>query len=292
MEIKKTKDIKSDEGITMVVYGPPKTGKTSFAASTRKFGKTLVFDFENGTKYLGERGIDDVDVAPMSDWFTNEDAKGLRATIDPYDFIVVDPVGEAMDFLITGNQIVGAKYRQQDGSLTMAGWGAVKEKMRGFLKFLRSSGKTIILIFHDDRRQINEEWYHSLMIATKLKDVIPGMVEIISYLTVITRDEKQHHVLYTPARGGNYDSGDRTGRVPEVVEISELNGWGDFLAALKPKQIPAPEDREDKAEPPQEEKAGESEPIDVEFERITDSIGEEAKIEAEGLDEGDALSIY
>lgn len=235
MNIEKTNEISSGNAIVIAVYGGPKVGKTSFGASTSKYGKTVIIDFEEGSKYLGERGLD-CDVIRMNDWFTKEDKKSFKSTFDDYDFIVVDPVGEAMDFLITGNQILGSKFRQGDGSLTMAGWGEVKNQMRGFIKYLRGTGKTIILIFHDDRQKIGEEWFHSLMIPTKLKEVIPGMVEIISYLAVVKREGVQKRVLYTPSSGGNYDSGDRTGRVPETIEISETNGWFDFLSALKPKK--------------------------------------------------------
>lgn len=242
MNIEKTENIDSGDGIMIAVYGGPKSGKTTFAASTSKYGKSILIDFENGGKYLGERGIF-TDTIRMKDWFSEQEVKELKEDIKDYEFIIVDPVGEAMDFLITGDMVRGSKMRQQDGSLTMAGWGEVKNRMRGFIKWLRSTGKNIILVFHDERYKFENEMYHSLMIATKLKDVIPGMVEIISYLGII-KDENGHskRVLYTPAQGGNFDSGDRTGRVPEKVEVSEFDGWGDFLRSLKPKTPSTPEE--------------------------------------------------
>lgn len=276
MKIEKTEDISSGDNIVMAVYGSPKCGKTSFAASTSKYGKTVLIDFEEGSKYLGERGID-CDIIRMNDWFTKDDKKSFKSTFDSYDFIIVDPVGEAMDFLITGNQIFGAKFRQGDGSLTMAGWGEVKNQMRGFIKYLRGTGKTIILVFHDDRSKIGDEWFHSLMISTKLKEVIPGMVEIISYLAVVRKDEVQKRVLYTPAAGGNYDSGDRTGRVPETVEISELDGWGDFIRSLKPKTGPElPKDKDPKTESPAQRRERE-EIEENEVEETNDNYSDESQ---------------
>lgn len=235
MNIEKTEDIDSGDGIVMVVYGGPKKGKTTFGASMGKFGKTLLIDFENGGKYLGERGFR-IDTIRMKDWFTDKDSAEIKETIKDYDNIIVDPVGEAMDFLITGSRVRGGKLRQSDGTLTQAGWGEAKSRLRGFIKFLKSTGKNIVLVFHEDRYKFEDEIYHSILIPTKLKEVIPGMVEIISFLAV-TKNEagESKRFLYTPAMGGNYDSGDRTGRVPEKVEISEENGWGDFLASLKPK---------------------------------------------------------
>lgn len=235
MKVENTSEISSGDNIVMVIYGGPKVGKTSFVASSSKVGKTLIVDFENGSKCLGERGFD-CDVIRMKDWFDRQETGEFLELVKKYDTVAIDPAGEGMDFLISGNQVRGSKMRQPDGSLTSAGWGEVKRRMRGLIKFLTNSGKNVILVFHDDRYIFENEMYHSLMIATKLKDVIPGMVEIVSYLTVIKRDDGLHHVLYTPVQGGNYDSGDRTGRVPEVVEVSEDHGWEDFLAALKPKE--------------------------------------------------------
>ncbi|MCK5217843.1 MAG: AAA family ATPase [Methanosarcinales archaeon] len=259
MTIEKTEDISSGDNIVMAVYGGAKSGKTSFAASTAKCGKTLLIDFEKGTEYLGERGIN-CDVIRMGDWFSQREVDDLKKAIPDYDFIIIDPVGEAMDFLITGSQVRGAKNRQSDGSLTQSGWGEVKLRMRGFLKYLKTTGKTIILVFHDDRYKFENELYHSLMIATKLKEVIPGMVEIVTYLGVSKDpDGKPERVLYTPAQGGNFDSGDRTGRVPERVPVSEFDGWHDFISSLKPKLVLEEVDKEDA----DKENPGEEDVIDV-----------------------------
>ena len=69
---------------------------------------------------------------------------------------------------------------------------------------------------------------------TKLKDEIPTMVDIISYLAVVKEKEFDVRYLYTPAQGSNFDSKDRTGRMPEKVKISEKNGWNDMVKSMKP----------------------------------------------------------
>jgi hypothetical protein len=234
MKVQKTKNIVSEDGIVMAIYGLPKVGKTSFAASTSKVGNTLIMDFEKGTKYLGERGIN-CDVVVMKEWFSKNESKGMSAFVKDYQTIVVDPVGQAMDFIINGDSIKGEKYRQNDGTLTTSGWMEVKTKMGKFIQFLKSTGKDILLVFHAEVETFENQHYYSLMIATKLKTIIPGMVEIISYLSVVTKDGETKRILHTPAAGENYVSGDRTGRVPETIEISEMHGWEDFKKALRPK---------------------------------------------------------
>lgn len=258
MEIKSVDSIEPRDTQVLAIYGAPKSGKTSFIASSGKYGKTLLLDFENGSEYLREHGFTKdngyhVDVAPMIDWFTPDDVNQLRTIIPDYDTIAVDPMGEAMHLLIGGEQLVGAKNRQKDGSLTMSGWGEAKQRVRSLLKFLAATGKNVIISFHDERYKDGENIYHSIMIPTGVKAEIPGMVKTISYLALIKREGEVKRVLYTPAAGGNYDSGDRTGRVPETVEISQMDGWGDYIRSLKPLKEVKKEPEEEKEPDPEQQ---------------------------------------
>lgn len=229
MTIEKTADIDPGKNTVMIVYSRGGVGKTTFAASAPN---ALIFDFENGTKFLGERGIN-VEVIRMNNWFTSEDKSQLPEVIKDYDSIIIDPLGEAMDKLIDSSEIVGKKYRTTDGSPTMAGWGEIKKQMRNFLKYLRGTGKNVIIVSHENEIQTEEGLTHRIQVATKLSEEIPNMVDIISYMAVSKKDEIMQRLLYTPQQGGSFDSKDRTGKVPEVVNISELNGWDDFMNAMK-----------------------------------------------------------
>ena len=230
MTIENTNTIKPEGNLVMIVYGKGGAGKTTFAASAPR---PLILDFENGTKYLGERGIS-VDVVRMKEWFTQQDLNELAAMLNTHDTVVIDPLGEAMEKLINCKDIRGKQYRQSDGSLTMSGWGEVKKQMRGFIKWLRDSGKHVIIVSHVSEIQTEQGLEKRIQVATKLSDEIPNMVDVISYLSIQKQDENFARVLYTPAQGGLFDSKDRTGRVPMVVEIGEHTGWNDFMASLAP----------------------------------------------------------
>jgi replication-associated recombination protein RarA len=54
MVIENTQSMKNDDNIVMVLYGKGGVGKTTFVASAPK---PLLIDFENGSKYLGQRGF-------------------------------------------------------------------------------------------------------------------------------------------------------------------------------------------------------------------------------------------
>jgi hypothetical protein len=232
MNIENTNNIVPDDNIVMILYGRGGVGKTTFAATA---DKPLIIDFENGTKFLGERGLQ-CDVIRMAEWFTQEDKKQLKELLPKYKTIVLDPIGDAMEKLIASHGLDSRKYRASDGGLTMAGWGEAKRQMKELVKWLRDAGKNVILIAHVAEGKDGEQTTYRIQIQTKLSDELPAMVDIISYMGVQKKDGKTSVCLYTPAQGGNFDSKDRTGRVPELVFVSEKNGWHDFLSSFAPIQ--------------------------------------------------------
>lgn len=230
MEIENTENIVPDNNIVMILYGRGGVGKTTFAATA---DKPLIIDFENGTKFLGERGLQ-CDVIRMAEWFTADDKKQLKELLPKYKTIVLDPIGDAMEKLIASHGLDSRKYRAPDGGLTIAGWGEAKRQMKELIKWLRDAGKNVILIAHVAEVKDGEQVTYRIQIQTKLSDELPTMVDIISYMGVQKKDGKNVVCLYTPASGGPYDSKDRTGRVPELVEVSEKNGWNDFISSFRP----------------------------------------------------------
>lgn len=232
MVIENTNNIKPTGNLVLIVYGKGGVGKTTFAASSPN---CLILDFENGTKYLGERGFN-VNVIRLSEWLSTADKNELAGLIRNYDTVVVDPLGEAMEKLINGNTISGSKFRQGDGSLSIAGWGEAKKQMRSFIKWLRDTGKNIIFVAHDAEEKDGDSIVHRIQIATKLREEIPNIVDVISYLGVKMVEENPVRVLFTPRQGDQFDSKDRTGRVPMTVEVSERNGFQDFLNSMGPVQ--------------------------------------------------------
>ena len=233
MKIEKTGDINPDKNLVMIIYGKGGVGKTTFAASAPR---PLLLGFENGDKFLGQRGIN-VDVMRFSRWLTNEDKADLVDALADHDTIALDPLGEAMDLLIESSDIKGKKFRDTLGGLTIAGWGEVKKQMKNFIKFLRSTGKNIIIVSHVNEIAGDEGLKHRIQVATKLSNEIPNMVDIISYLDVNKEGDGFSRMLYTPAQGGSFDSKDRTGRLPLTIQVSELNGFQDMLNAMKPLEI-------------------------------------------------------
>jgi len=232
MVIERTSEIKVSENLVMLVYGRGGVGKTSFAASAPK---PLILDFENGTKYLGERGFD-IDTIRLDRWLSAGEKGRLMQLIAPYKTIVIDPLGELMEKIINSPYIMDKKYRQTDGSLTMAGWGEAKKQIRDFVKVLRDSGKNVVIVSHVTTTPTEAGLQHRILVATGIRDEIPNMVDVISYLGVRKSPESEEveRLLYTPTQSDLFDSKDRTGRIPDSVVIGEHTGWQDFINSWRP----------------------------------------------------------
>lgn len=214
----------------MLVYGEGGVGKTTFGSTAPK---PLLLDFENGSKYLGLRGIN-IDAVQIKEWQrwqtrgnanpsasgTLRDAELIKAIqSDEYDTIVIDPIGEAMDKLI--NSVAhhpDAKMRQRDGSPTMAGWGYIKKTFRDFIKFLRDSGKHVILIGHVAEDQDENRIVKRPLIATKISQDVVNMVDIVGYMTTRLEDGEEKRVIIVDPASDKYTAKDRTGQLGSELE--------------------------------------------------------------------------
>ena len=217
MEIQNTRDYPNVPNINILIYGRGGVGKSTFGAT---FPKPLFLDFENGVKYFKQRGIE-VPVVQFQNFPTKEEQQKVIAYVEKaFETIIIDPIGEAMEKLMKDRELIsGAKYRQQDGSLTMAGWGKVKDEMRTFIKALRDTGKNVVIIAHTTVVADGEVQKLRPLLATKLIDELIAMVDIVGYLDVIKMDKNDYkRIIRVNPADERYDAKDRTGALPDTLQ--------------------------------------------------------------------------
>ncbi len=131
--------IKAEE-LIVTVYGRPGVGKTTFALSAKN---PLVLDFDRGAKRAPNRK--GVAVIECKKWKHIEDL--TEEDVEPYDAVVVDTGGTCIKAL--AQEVMKEDARNgRNGVLSLAGYGAVKGRFRGWLNMVRSWGKDIIIVVH------------------------------------------------------------------------------------------------------------------------------------------------
>lgn len=208
-----TGDAQQRPPVVMLVYGQGGVGKSTFASSAPK---PIMADCENGAKYFGLRGIK-MDVALIERWSDVNDFF-MQVKGSDYETVVIDPIGELMDKLkVHLLEQKDAKLVQRDGSLTMAGWGYMKDKMRAFIKACRDLNKHLIIVAHlvekdDDGRIVKRP-----MVATKISEELINMVDVVGYFTVVRSGDEDKRVIYVQP-SDRYEAKDRTQQLGPIVE--------------------------------------------------------------------------
>lgn len=188
------------KGKYILIYGQPKTGKSTFGS---QLPRGLFMNFENGTNALA--GIRSV---PILRW---SDAKKVLTQLrkpqakEMYDTIIVDTVDIAWN--------LAEKYIiQREGVSTLreiswgAGWGMLRQEFSEFWREIALLGFGILFIAHSKEKpsELRDEDGNSIpMILPNIgsgsaTDIINGIVDIIGYLQVqINPDGTSERYLYT-----------------------------------------------------------------------------------------------
>lgn len=125
--------------LILTLYGDPGAGKTSLGFSA---ADPLLLDFDKGAHRSHFRR----DSVPVEKW--PDVAKMDADDLAPYQTIVVDTVGRALDAMAVDIMAGNPKMKGPGGGLTLQGFGALKSRFADWMRDLRSYGKDVILIAH------------------------------------------------------------------------------------------------------------------------------------------------
>ena len=220
------------KGKYILIYGAPKTGKSTFGS---KLPRSLFLQFEQGTNALdGIRGV------PIFKW---SDMKSvLRQLRDPraknmYDSIVVDTAGIAYNLC---EQFVC----QQNGvqQISEIPWGGgfklVKNEFQETWREISLLGFGILFIAHEKERATEMRDENGEQIRAVAPDlpsaaysIINGLVDIIGYLsTQMNQDGSTNRYLYTRATP-NIFAGSRYKYIAPRISFNQ-DGYTELVNAI------------------------------------------------------------
>ena len=216
---------------SVLVYGPSKTGKTTFVASGPR--PVLILDAEGGTRFLRARktvwsntmmeppkddGTWDVCVVYVRDFSTLENTfNWLHAGAHPFRTVAIDSISEAQQRCV--DAIAGTKQ------MTTPDWGTLLRKISGLVRGFRD------LLIHPinpldcvaftamDRPK---DGVHAPYLQGAIADVLAYYLDIVVYYAV-TVDEAGNGVRKMLTKPHpQFLAGDRPGMLPPVIENPTL----------------------------------------------------------------------
>lgn len=202
--------------VTMLLYGNGGIGKTTFGSTAPA---PLLADIEQGSKYFGMRGIR-MPAADIKTWY---DFAGPGQFVDfaighnKIETIIVDPMDRLLE--LAKEAITGTKNKQNDGSLSMAGWGELKKMMINQVQKLTLSGKNVILVTHVEEKDDEGRMVKRPKIQTKLSEDLVDMVDIVGYMHATTDGEgKVSRTISVDPSNDKIVAKDRSGYLPKEIE--------------------------------------------------------------------------
>lgn len=176
-EIKRTSEM-DKPSLVLTIYGEGGVGKSTLAATAPK---PVFIDAEEGTKAFGARGID-VPVALVNNWGDVIDAWKHIIESKEYETVIIDPIDVFLFLLI--------EDVKDGGSMNIGKWGLVKERMRKFIYAVKSSGKHIVFIAHEDEKEDEGRLMRRPKLAANLSDELVNMSDVLGHLRVGEGDKR------------------------------------------------------------------------------------------------------
>jgi hypothetical protein len=165
--------------IVVCIYAPPGIGKTSTGFTA---DKAILLDADDGAYRSGNRG----DSVPVKRW---QDIDGItEADLLPYNTVVVDTAGRALDWLTANLIRENGKFKGFGGALTLQGYGALKTAFVGWLNMLRSHGKDVVLLAHMDEQHKGDEIIERLDVQGGSKAEIYKSADAMGRLKMIGKN--------------------------------------------------------------------------------------------------------
>lgn len=210
--------------IIALIYGDPGIWKTSLAFTA---DKPLLFDFDKGA-YRAYNRKDSVQIA---NWY--EVAKFSAKELEPYNTIIIDTAGRALD-MIADSLKGDSRNTRKDGQLSQQGYGSLAGIFNNWLKMLRSMGKDIILLAHTAEDKNGDDIIKRPDMVGSSKREVYKIADIMGYMTTqnsrdgsITALNFVPHVSYLAKNSGNI------GNVVIAPMIDAPNQMADMIQATK-----------------------------------------------------------
>ncbi len=224
--------------LTVLVYGQTKIGKSTFCGNA------------DGALFLAtEPGLNALDVyqVPIQSWAELRNACGeIEKGGHPFRTVIIDTIDNAYKFC-TDHVLKEHSIEHESDMGYGKGYALINNEFQRVLTKLAFLPYGLFLVSHAKDIEIDSRTgkYHRIVptLPDKARKIVLGMVDMVLYCDLEDAEDKSTHRVIRTKPSKYYEAGDRTGRLPETLDLNFGKFYEAFdaaAAALKPQNAAKP----------------------------------------------------
>lgn len=207
--IKKPSELSVKATLSVLIYGQPGIGKTTFGVSAPD---AVLFDYDGGVQRIN--GAHQVPTLQPTSWEdTNLALQEIANEMPEVKTIVIDTVGKMLDYMSAYIIKTDPKMGMRDGSLSLKGYGVRKTMFINFLKQLSIMGKNVVFIAHEREERRGEETFKRPEIGGSSANDLIKELDLVGYMYAFG---KKRVITFDPAE---YYYAKNTCNLQPVIEL-------------------------------------------------------------------------
>ena len=225
--------------INAIVKGPPGSGKTCFAASVSRLGKTFWIDAEGGLisarKFVDPKNLEIRDVRDQDPAKFFENLSGALG-----DFMA----GKDFEFLVLDSfvEVVGRmedEYAKAPGDKSKGkDWYALMDRVRHFARVLRDlrCSKIITCLTRISADEEHNKTIYDPLLSGTAAGLIPSMFDIVGYMQRVSIPKGGEEYQFVSQGPSLFKVRDRTGTLSPTEKVTEKEAhkvWEKVRTGLK-----------------------------------------------------------
>lgn len=158
-----------------IIFGSPKSGKSTLAASANK---PILIDLDHGAHRIAGKDRTGLDIVECDNW-NDFVAVCAAPELKQYQTIIVDTFGAAVDMIIRD------KF---SNVMNPAKWGAVKSEIMSVCNQLKMTGRSVLFLAHESEEKNDDKIIKRPQCQGKAKDELMKMLDFIGHTTKAGND--------------------------------------------------------------------------------------------------------
>jgi hypothetical protein len=192
------------EKLNILVYGEPKTGKTTFGV--RKNPGVLILDTEGSSRFV--RGVKREEIKSLSQM----DAVLARIRSGEVKVVVIDTLDELVNnFAFAEVKKRGGPNVQSNGLMSQQGWGVLRDRFLGITRAYQHAGADVLTLCHSELIEGADGTKKQVVkLPSNYAKEVMGQMDLVGFIEVYRKSDGTNGRRVNFQKTPMYDAGARS----------------------------------------------------------------------------------